>query len=360
MRVGLATVHTPGVKGGAEFLADGLRAALVEAGHSVHRLAAPFSYASLDEARRSMDLWESQDFRPYDGGGIDRMVALKWPAYLLNHPDMTVWLLHQHRPAYDLFGTPQGFPAGEPEAEALRQRIRNADTLALGRLSEVFTISNRVCDRLRRENGVESTAIHHPPARAADYRCAAAEAYVLVPSRLEALKRQSLLIEAMALVKAPVTAVIVGDGGERASLERLAAALGVESRVRFLGAVTHDHLIELYAHASAVFFGPRDEDYGYVTLEAMLAGKPVVTCADSGGPLEFVVHGDTGFVVEAEAEAIAAALERLWTDRAAARRMGEAGRARYDGLDLTWSRVVERLVAGRAASEADAAGAPCA
>ena len=357
MRVGIATVHTPPITGGAEILADGLRAALVRAGHSVHRLIAPFSYRSLDDARRSMDLWESQDFTPYDGGSIDRVIGLKWPAYLMRHPAMAVWLLHQHRPAYDLFGAPHGFSADDPAAIALRGRIQAADTLALGRLPAVHTISERVCERLRDANGVESRALHHPPARAEEYRCAPAEAYILAPSRLESLKRQGLLIEAMAAVRAPVTAVIVGDGGDRARLERLAAACGVDGRVRFLGAVSHDRLIALSARAGAVFFAPRDEDYGYVTLEAMLAGKPVVTCRDSGGPLEFVMDGVTGSIVEPAPAAVAEALDRLFSDPAAARRMGAAGRARYEALGLDWSRVVETLLTGRAMG---AEAGPCA
>jgi glycosyltransferase involved in cell wall biosynthesis len=349
MRIGIATVHTPPITGGAEFLADGLRAALVRAGHSVHRLIAPFSYRSLDDARRSMDLWESTDFSPYGGGSIDRVIGLKWPAYLMRHPAMAVWLLHQHRPAYDLFGTPHGFSAGDPVAVALRGRIHEADTLALGRLPAVHTISERVCERLRTANGVESSALYHPPARWEDYHCAPAENYILAPSRLEGLKRQGLLIEAMAAVRAPVTAVIVGDGGDRARLERLAADRGVENRVRFLGAVSHDRLIALYARAMAVFFAPKDEDYGYVTLEAMLAGKPVVTCRDSGGPLEFVQDGVTGCIVEPDPAFVAEALDGLCGDPAVARRMGEAGRARYEALDLDWNRVVDTLLAGRAA-----------
>ncbi len=349
MRVGIATVHTPPITGGAEFLADGLRAALIRAGHSVHRLIAPFSYRSFDEARRSMDVWESQDFRPYDGGSIDRVIGLKWPAYLMRHPAMSVWLLHQHRPAYDLFGTAHGFPADDPAAVALRDRIHAADTQALGRLPAVHTIAERVCERLRDVNGIASSALYHPPARAEALFCAPAEAYILAPSRLEGLKRQGLLIEAMAQVRSPVTAVIVGDGGDRARLERLAATLGVESRVRFLGAVSHDHLIALYARASAVYFAPKDEDYGYVTLEAMLAAKPVVTCRDSGGPLEFVQDAVTGCIVEPAASAVADALDRLLANPAVARRMGEAGRARYDALGLDWSHVVETLLASAGA-----------
>ena len=44
------------------------------------------------------------------------------------------------------------------------------------------------------------------------------------------------------------------------------------------------------AHCLGVVYPPVDEDYGYVTLEAMLSSKPVLTCADSGGPLEFVLE----------------------------------------------------------------------
>ena len=345
MRIGIATVHTPPIVGGAELLADGLRAALVEAGHSVHRLITPFSYRSMDDARTSMDLWESQDFRPYGGGSVDRVIGLKWPAYLMRHPDMTAWLLHQHRPAYDLFGTPHGFSPTDPAAVALRDRIHAADTAALGRMPAVYTISERVCERLRRANGIESTAIYHPPARAAAYRCETAEPYILAPSRLEGLKRQGLLLEAMAHLRSPMTALIVGDGGDRTRLEQLAATLGVSDRVRFLGAVAHDHLIALFARATAVYFAPQDEDYGYVTLEAMLASKPVVTCRDSGGPLEFVLDGETGCIVEPDGASVAAALDWLCSDPGLARRMGEAGRARYDGLGLTWAHVVDKLLA---------------
>ncbi len=81
-------------------------------------------------------------------------------------------------------------------------------------------------------------------------------------------------------------------------------------------------MLNLYAHASAVFFGPLDEDYGYVTLEAMLSSKPVITCRDSGGPLEFVVNNETGYVTEPEPEEIAAALEKLMGDAALAKRWG--------------------------------------
>jgi hypothetical protein len=82
------------------------------------------------------------------------------------------------------------------------------------------------------------------------------------------------------------------------------------------------------------------EDYGYITLEAMLSSKAVITCADPGGPLEFIRHGETGLIAEPSPEHLAAAMDQLWQDRESARRMGQAGRAltsRWASLGKTWS-----------------------
>src|SRR5437867_6144012 len=108
-----------------------------------------------------------------------------------------------------------------------------------------------------------------------------------------------------------------------------------------LGEVDDAEVIELYANALAVVFPPFDEDYGYVTLEAFLSRKPVITTTDAGGPLEFVVDGVNGYVCPPEPEALGAAIARLGADRAHAARLGEAG---YDrARTITWTGVVERL-----------------
>jgi glycosyltransferase involved in cell wall biosynthesis len=98
----------------------------------------------------------------------------------------------------------------------------------------------------------------------------------------------------------------------------------------------------LYAGTLAVVFPPYDEDYGYVTLEAFLAGKPVVTTTDAGGPLEFVEDGVTGFVVAPDPRAIADAIARLAADRRGAADLGAAGRERARAI--TWTGVVDRLM----------------
>ena len=76
----------------------------------------------------------------------------------------------------------------------------------------------------------------------------------------------------------------------------------VAGRVELPGFVTDDDLVALLAGCLGVVYAPYDEDYGYVTLQAFLAGKPVITTTDSGGVLEWVEHGVTGLVVEPTAE----------------------------------------------------------
>ena len=85
--------------------------------------------------------------------------------------------------------------------------------------------------------------------------------------------------------------------------------------MRFEIDVTDARLFQLYEEALAVYYGPFDEDYGYVTLEGFAADRPVVTLADSGGPLEFVADGETGLVAPPEPKAIADAFDRLFVDR---------------------------------------------
>ena len=75
--------------------------------------------------------------------------------------------------------------------------------------------------------------------------------------------------------------------------------------MHFTGAVNDEALLELYAGALGVIYAPFDEDYGYVTLEAFLARKPVITARDSGGTLEFVVDGVNGWICDPRPDAVA-------------------------------------------------------
>ena len=164
---------------------------------------------------------------------------------------------------------------------------------------------------------------------------------MLSVGRIESVKRVDLIVAAMPAVERGIRLIVAGDGTQRENVERRAAELGVTDRIAFLGTVDDDALVDLYRDALAVVYPPYDEDFGYVTLEAFLARKPVVTATDSGGPNEFVADGVNGFVCAPEPDAIAAAINRLAADRQRARSLGDAG---YDrARTITWDGVIEKL-----------------
>jgi glycosyltransferase involved in cell wall biosynthesis len=142
--------------------------------------------------------------------------------------------------------------------------------------------------------------------------------------------------------------VCFSGSAEEAAFERKCVALaesnGCKDRVEWLGAVSEERKRDLYARCLGVLFPPIDEDYGYITLEAMLARKPVITCTDSGGPLEFAIHHRTGIIADPTPAALAAAMDSLWEDCERARQWGDAGRQRYDDLKIDWKNVVEKLL----------------
>ena len=141
--------------------------------------------------------------------------------------------------------------------------------------------------------------------------------------------------------------MICGESEDSAYYDQLRndiATLGLRNRVTLLGRVGEKEKLRLYADCLAVLYPPSDEDYGYITLEAMLSSKAVVTCTDSGGPLEFVVDGVTGSVAAPEPEPLGRAMARMWENRAVAATMGKAGREYYLARNITWEVVVAALV----------------
>ncbi len=163
-------------------------------------------------------------------------------------------------------------------------------------------------------------------------------------SRLTPLKRTDLFVRAMAHPAAEgLKAVIAGDGEERDRLRALIAELGIADRVTMTGSASPEQLVQYLANCRAVCFPPFDEDYGFVTVEAFVSQKAVVTCTDSGGPSELVEHGVSGFVCDPTPEALALRFRELMDDAALAERLGQNAYAR--GSQLTWPDTVKQLTA---------------
>jgi glycosyltransferase involved in cell wall biosynthesis len=127
------------------------------------------------------------------------------------------------------------------------------------------------------------------------------------------------------------------------ALQRLTRKVGAEDRIELLGFVSDRDALELLAGALCVYYAPIDEDFGLATVEAMKSQKPVVTTSDSGGVLELIEDGISGFVTPPDdIDALAQRIDELYANRALAERMGTVGRQVAEPIE--WERTVDRLL----------------
>jgi len=342
--VNVLVLHTqvPFVRGGAEVLVDGLIDALRERGHAADVVGLPLAWNPPDDLLTTALAWRLLDLRRFNDRTVDRVICTKYPTWAVEHDHKSLWLIHQHRQAYDLHGTALSEFTPDLASREVRERVVDIDTLGISGCSPRFGISRNVCDRLQRFNGIDAAPLY-PPVPRAGLRADGYEPYILSVARLDAAKRIEPAIRAMTQVTGDLRLEIVGDGPNRRKLEDLARTSGVSDRVFFRGRVSDGDLVGLFNNCRAVYYAPIDEDYGLTAIEALAASKPVVTAPDSGGVLEFVVDGETGIVTTLDAVSLAAAFNRLG-DATVARCLGANGPERT--APLTWNAVVDALLAG--------------
>ncbi len=341
MRLLVVSSDVPFVEGGHRVIARSLVAELRKRG-----IEAEAWYTPQNPFGRQLQAYLANwltDLRE-DGLGrkIDGVIALRYPSYAVNHPNKVVWLNHRLREYYDLWEHLRENLSWKGRLkEGLRRLIvRRMDNYFLNKCRAVFAQSRTIQERLRRWGGIHSRLLYPPPPPR-NYRCGPWERYFLYPSRLDRLKRQDLAIRALAMTKGPVL-YLTGTGPELERLKRLAAELGVEARVRFLGHVDDGQLVELYSRARAVIFIPYQEDYGFVTAEALYSGRPVLTFSDSGGAAELVRDGENGFVLTPSPEALAEKMQLLWEKEELARMMGREGLRVKNWL--SWDKAIDELL----------------
>ena len=320
--------------GGAELHRANLIAALTDAGHRAELVQLPVAW----EKGRLFDAATAWRLVPLDA---DLVIATNFPSYFAKHPRKVVWLFHQHRGAYDAADDAWSDIGFDDDSLETQRLLTEWDRIALSEATKLFTTSGVVADRLARYNGVTGTPLYHPPPLRDELRGGPYGDYVFCPSRLEHNKRPLLCVEGLAASRGGTRLVLAGRGSLADEVDASARRLGVGARVELPGFISDAELVERFAGALAVLYVPRDEDFGYVTLQAFLAGKPVITTDDAGGVLEWVDDGVTGIVTDGTPAAIGAAIDRLAADPELAAKMGAAGRER--AAQLSWPQVVEQL-----------------
>ena len=228
-----------------------------------------------------------------------------------------------------------------------RDAVISGDNRWLPDHKRIFTISKNVRDRLHQKLPCDAEVLYPPVSDANALKPEEYGDFFLLPSRINPSKRQHLFVEALSRCTSRPKIIISGPIEDGAYYKKICDYLHKSGRhedVSFTGMIDRSKLIGLYNRCRGVLFSPQDEDYGYVTLEAFYAGKPVITANDSGGPLEFVLDDQTGIVTDLTDISISAALDKLWLDVNAARRLGRNALAHIHSLNITWPETVAKLL----------------
>lgn len=347
MKVGVVNMHCPFVWGGAEFLTDSLAERARRRGHQVEVIRIPFQWYPDEQVLAHMLACR---LMRVGGDGMDLMIGIKFPAYLCPFPNKKLWLCHQFRQVYDMWGSELGGVPDTPAGRGLRAAVKAADADALAQVKGgLFTISQMVADRMKRFNGVTvDEVLRHPLDRPEVFRPGEFGDYFFYPSRMGTMKRQHVAVEALRHTRRPVHLVLAGkpdSDAYGADLLKKIETWGLKDRVTLLGWVTEEEKAKWMSGACGVVYTPVDEDsYGYVTLEGFHSHKPVLTFTDSGGTLEVIEDGRNGLVLDPTPEGLAAGMDRLLDDKRLARELGEDAFATIARHRIDWEYVLDRLV----------------
>ena len=344
MKVLVLNNMVPFLWGGAEALAENLVQKL-NATHGVRAelIKIPFNW---EPAERLIDeILICRSMRLYNA---DLMIGLKFPAYLVPHNRKRLWLLHQYRQAYDLWGAGQSNIPNTPRGREIRRAVIEADNRCFSDCEKIFALGG-AANRLRRYNGFDSEIMVQPLNDPELFVGGPYGSYIFCGGRINAAKRQHLAVEAMRFTRSNVKLIVAGPAdtpADAAHLRESVEQYNLNDRVRLdLGFLPRERIAKYVNEALACAYLPVDEDsVSYVAIESFSSSKAMLTVNDSGGLLDIVHDGDTGLVVQPDPQSLAEAIDRLANNRNATRKMGKEGHAVWIGMNITWPVTIERLL----------------
>jgi glycosyltransferase involved in cell wall biosynthesis len=344
VRVLVVNNMAPFISGGAESMAEHLRRNIERAGHPAEVLRIPFQWDPATRIPSQMLMARALELH-----NVDHVVALKFPAYLIPHPRKTLWLVHQYRQAYDLYDAGQTNLPSDATGAEIRALIRNADDECFRGARRIYAISDVTQQRLAKYNGFASLVLRAPLNDPELFEGGAPQGYIFAGGRVNAHKRQHLMLEAMAFAPRAARLVVAGPPDTAADAARLHEAverLGLQARVRLDLRFLERREYAAYVNgASAVASLPFDEEsFSYVAMEAAAAAKGLISTTDSGGVLGLAVHGETAWVAAPEAKALAQAMGEVHARPKRAMAYGAAARARWTACNINWPATVEALL----------------
>jgi glycosyltransferase involved in cell wall biosynthesis len=318
-----------GVKGGNQYIAEALAKYInkytVHKATNIHTVMNHHPNQSLIKSYLAHGAMNLSNF--------DMVISSKFPSYMIKHHNHICYFAHFYRQFYDFW------PQQEKYLQTIltRKLIKFLDKKGLKKTKRIIAYSKFIQKRLRNEN-IESELIYCPPIEE-DFKCRKYD-YILSTSILDDnRKRISLLIKAMKFIEEDIKLIIAGTGPHEAKLKKLAKG---DSRIIFVGYKSPRELIDYYANALCTCLVSYKEDYGLVTIESMKSKKPVITCKDSGGPLEFVTHNETGLIADSTPESIAQQLSVLIKDKDKAKRLGKNAEEKV--REINWKDAINKII----------------
>lgn len=334
--------------GGMEYLLWGLQEHInKDTQHKAELIKLPTDESSFWSVINSY-----KQFHNLDLSHFDMVITTKYPAWMIKHHNHVCYMAHRLRGLYDTYHftkLPLELKTNNSHIDTIIKYIEKEDSSEEGLfalLDRLYEIRNQVPkeyfafpgpfirkiihfldgkalskERVKRFCSISKTVkkrdnyfpsdisieVIYPPSFLSDFKTGSYD-YLFTISRLDNAKRVSLMVQAMKYVKHNIKFKIAGTGPMEEELKAMASG---DKRIEFLGFVSDDEAIDYYANALGVLYLPYDEDYGLVTIEAMMSKKPVITCNDSGGTNEFVVDGETGFIADSNPKSIASQINKL-------------------------------------------------
>ncbi|SFE86205.1 Glycosyl transferases group 1 [Paenibacillus algorifonticola] len=343
-------------------------------------------------------IWSYKTFYELDLNHFDKIITCKYPAWMVQHKNHTIYMAHHLRGLFDTYHMlnmptevqkssyplvneilnyiqdkqnmtnslvrffellnelhknkeqlPQdlfAFPG-----PFIRKLVHFMDKWALHplRIKKYASISETVKKRKDYFPKGEDVHVIYPPTSLSNLQSGSYD-YFLVVGRLDGAKRVDLVINAMKEVdNNDARLLIAGTGPDEARLKALANG---DKRIEFIGYINNEKLKSLYADALAIIYVPYDEDYGLVTIEAMFCGKPVITCKDSGGTTEFVVDNKTGLLADNNSKDLAKKMKLLADNKALALNLGNEARKQIQKVN--WNNCITNLLSEVNSSEVNA------
>jgi glycosyltransferase involved in cell wall biosynthesis len=343
MKIALVSSYVPFIKGGARNIVDWLEIMLQRKGHHVEKIYLP----EVD----SPDLLFKQmmAYRLIDLEMADRVICFRPQAHLISHHHKILWFIHHIRGFYDLWNTEYGFE-NNSKNNAIREALIQVDNAALLEAKTIFTNSKTVSDRLKKFNSINSKVLYPPVFESEKFHCAGYSDEIVCICRIEHHKRQHLLVDAMRYVKTPVKLRISGSSMSKNYIRSLKSKINTAGLKKSINLdirwISEEEKIARLSNCLAAAYLPLDEDsYGYPSVEASHAKKPILTTNDSGGVLELVTHQFNGYVAEPDPKSLAEAMDLLYLKRQHTIKMGKNALHRLSELNISWDHVLDRLLA---------------